>query len=425
MNKLIHRIKEKWGEVGFQKYFKNTGWMFVGQLAMIISLIINIWLARYFGPDKYGAISYIFAFVGIFSFIANFGIGEILIRELVKNPNKRNELLGTSFWLLSLGGFLAFLISSITGLVTEPDTFTKMLIILYSTIFIWSPVNVISAYFQATVQAKKNAQVQIIGTILVSLFKVAIILSGKGVIWIIFAFTLDYVVGAVLYVVSYIKSDLKIKDWVFNKTIARQFLSSSFLLMLSGATGYLLLRIDQVMIKFYLEKESVGIYAAGVKLSEIWYFIPGIIAGSLSPAIINAKTRGKEFYTNRLKKLYLLLGSIALFISIFVTLLAPFIIKILYGGEYIESISVLQIYIWSSIGLFIGVGINKHLITENHLKTIFFYSSFSAILNIVLNMIMIPKLGINGSAYATLISYSVGPLIILMMYKLKILKYEK
>ncbi len=99
MENIKNQIIKIWQHAGFQKYFRNTGWMFLGQFSMILSLTMNIWLARYFGPEKYGLINYTIAFVGMFSFIANLGISEILIRELVKNPEKRNKLLGTSFLL--------------------------------------------------------------------------------------------------------------------------------------------------------------------------------------------------------------------------------------------------------------------------------------------------------------------------------------
>ena len=136
MKDIREIIKKTWKHDGFQRYFKNTGWMFLGQLSTILSLVMNIWLAKYFGPEKYGAISYVFAFVGIFSFIANFGVGEILVRELVQHPDKKNKLLGTASYLLLAGGFLAFIISSLAGIITEPETFIKILIVCYSTIFI-------------------------------------------------------------------------------------------------------------------------------------------------------------------------------------------------------------------------------------------------------------------------------------------------
>ena len=406
-------IKEKWNHAGFQKYLKNTGWMFFGQLSMIISLVINIWLARYLGPEKFGTINYVFAFVGIFSFIANMGIGDILIRELVKNPHKKNELLGTAAWLLTIGGITSFILSSISAVLFEPSSLTRVLIILYSVTSTLSAANVIASYFQATVRAKRNAIAQIIITTTISAFKIFLILTGKGIIWIVFAFTLDYIIGTITYIINYKLSGLKISQWVFDKATAKDFLSASSYLMLSAVTGYLLLKIDQVMIKFYLTETSVGLYAVAVKLSEIWYFIPGIICGSVFPAIINAKKTHEEMYSRRLRNLYIFLAGTALLIAIPITILAPWIIKLLYGTAYITSTPILQIYVWSGIGFFLSTGINKYFLAENYLKSILIFNSVAVIINIGLNVILIPSVGLTGAAWATLISYSIGPILIL------------
>jgi O-antigen/teichoic acid export membrane protein len=423
----ISRIKEKWAHAGFQKYLQNTSWMFFGQLSMIISLVINIWLARYLGPEKFGIISYVFAFVGIFSFIANMGISDILIRELVKNPHKRDELLGTASYLLSIGGVTSFLICSISAVLFETSPLTRVLIILYSLTSILSAVNVISSYFQATVQSKRNAIAQIIITTAISALKIFFILTGKGIIWIVFAFTLDYIIGTAIYILNYLLSGLKISQWTFNKEIAKTFLSASAYLTLSAVTGYLLLKIDQVMIKFYLTETSVGLYAVAVKLSEVWYFIPGIICSSIFPAIINAKKVHEEMYSRRLRNLYIFLASTALLIAIPVAILAPWIIKLLYGITYIASTPILQIYVWSGIGLFLSVGINKYFLTENYLKSILIFNSVAVIINIILNIILIPRIGLTGAAWATLISYSIGPTIILLTNRFPSIKkfYER
>jgi O-antigen/teichoic acid export membrane protein len=393
--------------------------MFLGQATMIVSLIINIWLARYLGPENFGKLNYVFAFVGIFGFLTNLGINEILIRNIVKNPEKRDELLGTAFWLMAAGGIASFILISILSFVFERSPIIRSLIILYSTIALTSPINVVSAYFQATVQAKKNAVVQIFGTLLVSLFKIFLIFSGKGIIWLVFAFVLDYIIGAGLHIINYFKSNLKIKSWKFNKKIAKEFLSASYLIMLSSVTGYLLLKIDQVMVKFFLDEAAVGIYAAAVKISEIWYFIPGIICSSLFPAIINAKKTNPYTYKKRLSLLYLFLGGIALAIAVPVVIMSPFIIKILFGSEYIMAIPILQIYVWSGIGLFLSIGINRYFMVEDKLKSIFYYSLLAVIINVGLNFILIPKVGLTGAAWATLISYSIGPIIVLILHKIK------
>jgi O-antigen/teichoic acid export membrane protein len=410
----ISYIKEKWQHAGFQKYSKNTVWMFIGQSSTLISFAINIWLARYLGPTNFGTLSYIIAFVGIFGFLANLGINGILIRDLVKYPGKRDELLGTAFWLLTLGGLTAFILVIISSFILESSSLIRALIIMYSTTFLFSPVTVVASYFQATVQAQKNAWVQIIGVLIIATIKAILILSGKGIIWLAASFVFDYILSASLYAYNYHKSGFKIRLWKFNKVLAIDFLKASWFLMLSAVAGYLLLRIDQVMVKLYLGEASVGIYTVAVRLSEIWYFIPGIICGSLFPAIVNAKITDKKMYFDRLKKLYLFLGGTAFLIAIPMTILAPWIIRILFGMQYMASVPILQIYVWSGIGLFLSTAITQYFTTENYLRTIFYYNLLAITINVILNFILIPTVGLTGAAWATLISYSIGPIIILV-----------
>ncbi len=109
----------------------------------------------------------------------------------------------------------------------------------------------------------------------------------------------------------------------------------------------------------------------------------------------------------------------AFMIAIPITIMSKYIIYFLYGIEYMSSVTILNIYVWSGLGMFIAIGINKYLIVENKLKSIFFYNILAVILNIILNMILIPKIGINGAAIATLISYSISPIIFLSIYNLK------
>lgn len=405
-------IKDKWSHTGFQKYFQNTSWMFAGQVANIVSLFINIWIARYLGPENFGHLSFIFAFVGIFSAISNLGLNDVLIRDLVRYPEKRDIYLGTSAWLLSLGGVTAFILVVTSAFIFEPAGMIRTLIVVAGLTTLFSAQNVIPAYFQARVEAKKNSIAQIVGVITVSLIKIYFILSGKGIIWFTFAFVLDFIFGLVLYTLNYKLSGLKFSDWKFDKSVAKELFSNSYLLMLSSVAGYLLLRVDQVMINSYLDGVATGLYAAAVRLSEIWYFIPSIITASLFPAIVNAHKMSSELYHRRLEKLYLFLLLSGLIIAIPTTILAPLIIKILYGSAYIAAIPILQIYIWSGVGLFLNTGLIKYLLTENKPEAIFTLNIFSVLINIGLNMLLIPMMGLTGAAWSTLIAYIVSPLFI-------------
>ena len=125
----------------------------------------------------------------------------------------------------------------------------------------------------------------------------------------------------------------------------------------------------------------------------------------------------KKYITQDLKKLSLLLLSLAIIISLSMTVLSSFFIHLIYGQAFMGASIILQIYVWSSVGTFLGVLASNYLITENNQKTLIFMTFIPMIINVILNILWIPKYGIVGSAYATLISYSFGPLTLLLFKK--------
>jgi O-antigen/teichoic acid export membrane protein len=170
------------------------------------------------------------------------------------------------------------------------------------------------------------------------------------------------------------------------------------------------MKIDQVMIKNFMEIKEVGYYAAAVKLCEAWYFVPMAVSTSVFPAIVNAKQTSEKLYLNRLQKLYDFLAAIAIIIAIPVTFLSGFIIDILFGPKFQPAASVLTIYIWAGVATFLGVASSQYLIAENLTKLSFYRTLIGMIINVILNLYLIPVYGINGAAIATLISYSLATL---------------
>lgn len=423
-NKINRFIPEKWQWVlnhgGFRRYFKNTGWMFLGQvISLTLSFFIGVWLARYLGPENFGIISYVIAFAGLFSFIASLGVDGILNRELVAHPEKRDELMGTAFRLKLIGGFLSFFVTVIAAFVFESSWLIRNLITLYSLVFVMQAINVISIFFQAQVLSKNNVRAVLIATVISSVLKVILILSGKGIIWLVLIYFLDSVWQGLGYILAYRRYKLKIINWKYNKELAHKIINSSWFLMLSSASVYIYMKVDQVMINHFMGERFVGLYAAAIRMVEVWYFVPVIICSSIFPAIINAKKTDNLVYKKRLKALYLLMVVIAVAIAVPISILSPWLISTFFGSEFSASAPILSLYIWSSIGFFIGWAINQYLLSEDRTQATMFYNLFSMILNIVLNFILIPKLGLLGAAWATLISYSIMPVFILITNRMK------
>jgi len=416
-NQIIS-LKEYFDLEGFKKYLRNTGWIFLGKIfSLIVSFFVMAYVARYLGPSNYGLLSYAVSFVGLFSFIANLGIDQIVYREIIRYPEKRNEYLGTSFFLKIMGGILAFLSVLITVLILQQENTTNILILLIAFAFIFQSFYVINGFFGAQLLSKYPTIASICVIFILSVIKIILVLSGKGIIYFSAVYLLESILYALSFLLIYKIFKQSILSWRFNKNMAKQILRDSWPLLFVSVFALIYSRFDQIMVKHMINQTAVGFYDVAVRVAEVWYFIPGLITASLVPAIVNAKKINEIVYKKRLKDLLLLIFIISVAISLPIFLLAKPIISIFFGSAYLPAISVLQIYVWAGIGLAIAEVVNQYLITENFTKIFFISSCIGMILNLTLNFVFIPLYGINGAAIATLVSYSSLPVTIWIILK--------
>lgn len=408
-------IKKLATHTGFKRYFKNTSWLLVEKvIRMFLGLIIGVLVARYLGPDEFGTLNYVISLVGIIAIIGTFGLDGILIRNLVKDESKRDSILGTAFWLRIFGSFLVFLILYIVVSFTSNDSRTNFFIYIIAGTTIFSAFNVIDFYFQAKVLSKYIVKINILGLFISSGIKIIFILMGAPLIYFIFLITLDslFLMGGFIYI--YVKQKLSIWRWTFDKSIAIQMLKDGWPLIISFVMISVYMKLDQVMIHEMLGNDAVGQYAAGVRLSTAWYFIPSVIASSFFPAIINAKKIDNALYYSRLQKMYNIMIWLAIFIAVPMTFFSDSLIILLYGDAYVEAGTILMIHIWAGIFVFANMVNNNWYMTENKQLYAMVYTSIGAVVNIVLNYIFILNFGIVGAAIATIISYFVASYLCLL-----------
>ncbi len=406
---MISKIKSLQNHQGFMRYFKNTSWLFAEKiLRMAVGLFVGIWVARYLGPEQYGLLSYAQSFVGIFAIIATLGLDGIVVRELVKDESRRDELIGTAFWLKVIGAIAVLFLLAIAVQFTSNDHYTNTLVFIIASAIIFQSFNVIDFYFQSKVMSRYVVFANIISLFLSSLVKIILILYEAPLIAFAWVVLFDGIVLACGFIYFYIACNETFRNWKFSKSSAKNMLKDSYPLIIAGVINSIYMKVDQVMIKEMLDVTQVGYYSVAVKLSEVWFSVGVIICNSLFPAIVNAKKVSKEFYYQRLQNLFLFLVIIAYLLAIIVYFLSDFIILALYGKEFIKASSVLTIHIFSVIFVYLGVSSGRWLINENKTMLNFYRNLGGMAINIMLNVVFIEKYGIVGAAYASLIAYIIA-----------------
>jgi O-antigen/teichoic acid export membrane protein len=402
---LIAPIKQAFSHQGFRKYFFNTGWLMADKvLRLFVGLFVGVYVARYLGPERFGVLNFAMSFVALFGAFATLGLDGIVVRNAVRDPDCRDELLGTAFGLRLIGGFI--LLAAVYGAIrlTDSDPLTRLMVMVIALGQVLQAFQVIEFYFQSQVMARLTAIAGMSGLIVSSAIKLGLIWSEASLVWFAWVVVAENGIKGIVLAILYLKQRIPLLRWRFRLNQAKMLLKDSWPLILSGLVVMVYMRIDQVMIKMMLDDKAVGNYAAAVKLSEAWYFIPFIIADSLFPALTKAKKKSYDAY---LKKLYLLYSTSVLvgyLFAIFISIFSPNIIILLFGYEYVSSTAALAILSWG--GIFIGLSRNYGiwLINENYTKKNVYRTSLGALVNIILNYLLIPKFNINGAAYSTLFS---------------------
>lgn len=373
-------------------------------LRIITGLFVGVYVARYLGPEQFGIYSYAAAFVALFGAIARLGLDGIVVRDLVNSPEERDVYLGTAFWLKLIGALLVLGLLTIAVQFTSNDATRNLYIFIIGSGLIFQSFGVVDFYFQSKVLSKYVTIAKLIQLVLSSLLKLYFIFIQADLFWFVLVILIDQISLALSLAVAYWRQKIGSFFRCFDFDTAKVMLKNCWPLILSGIAITIYIRIDQIMIKEMLGEREVGLYSAAIKLSEAWYIVPVIITSSLFPAIVNAKKISEELYHQRLQRLCTLVVWLAIAVALPMTFLADSVVSLLYGYLYQEAGNVLAIHVWGAVFVFLGISSGAFFTIENYTKKSLYRTALGAISNVLFNLVLIPRYGINGAAMATVLS---------------------
>ncbi|WP_200874893.1 flippase [Desulfonatronum thiodismutans] len=392
---------------GLLKILDNIGWLFFDKiLRMGVGLLVGVWVARYLGPEQFGLLSFALAFIGLFGAVATLGLHGIVVRDIVQDQTSGNETLGTAFVLQLLGGLTAYLLVFATISYFRPDDdLTRTIVAILGFTLVLRAGETIKYWFESQVQSKFVVWVENTTFLLIAGIKVAMILTHAPLTAFAWAILAEAALVAASLLVVYSRTSRRLHAWKPGMRRAKTLLRDSWPLILSGMAVMIYMRIDQIMLGQMIGDEAVGIYSAAVRVSEVWYFIPMAITASVFPSILEAKKRSEELYYQRLQKLFDLMAWISVAIALPMTFLSSHLIVILFGQAYEQAGAVLTIHIWAAVFVFLGAASSRWFLAENRQILSMQRSLLGAGMNVGLNILLIPRFGATGAAYATVVSY--------------------
>ena len=387
-----------------RKIAQNAIWIILCRIVQsIISLVIGMMSARYLGPSNYGVINYAASIVAFAVPIMYLGINNILVQEIINNPDDEGKIIGTSVTLsffsaiACIAGVFAF-----TSIVNAGETETIVVCLLYSLLMLFQSVDLIQYWFQAKLISKYASVASLIAYICVAVYRLYLLFSRKSVYMFALSQMIDFlVIAAILYIVY---SKLNGPKFEFSLGTAKRIFSKSRYYIVSSLMVTIFAQTDKIMLKLMLSEEAVGYYSAAVTCAGITAFVFAAIIDSFRPAIFETKKQDKEIYETNISRLYSIILYLSLFQSLFMAIFSNEIIYILYGSQYAPASSALQIIVWYTTFAYLGSVRNIWILAESKHKYLWIINLAGALANILLNYICRPCWGINGAAFASLIT---------------------
>lgn len=399
------------------KFLSNTGWILGGKIfQMLIALVVNSITARYLGPGNYGIINYTSAYVAFFSSLSTLGLSAIIIKEIVENKEQDGEILGTSIVMRLCCSMLSMIsiYFLVKGIHTDEPLILKVAV-LQSIGIVFASFDTITFWYQSKLMSKVTTIIQSIAYLVMTVYRVIILILEKDVEWFAFAVSLDTIVVAIFLMFTYEKQ--KERKLKFSKKWIKILLAQSYPIILAQIMSTFYSQMDRIMLGNMIDQTSVGLYSTAVTIAGLWSFIPVAFLDSARPIIMEEKSKNQELYLRRLKQLYAFIIWLSIIYAVFMNIFSKIIIYILYGEDYMEANLALCIVVWYCAFSYLGSAKNIWIICEKKMKYETIFTAVGAICNLVLNMILIPYWGIEGAAVATLITQIVTNYLIMFVFK--------
>lgn len=401
------------------KVAKNAVWIIGGRIAQsVLALVINMLTARYLGPSNYGLITYASSLVAFVVPIMQLGLSNVLVQEIVNRPTEEGKVLGTSMAMSLVSSVFCIIgLTAFVFAVSPQETETIRVCFLYSILLIFQALEHIQYWYQAKLISKYTSIIGIGAYIAVSAYKIYLLATEKSVHWFALSNALDYGIIAIAGIILYRR--LGGQKLRFSWNVGRQMLTRSRHYILSSMMVTVFAQTDKIMINMMIGETATGYYGAAVTCAGLLSFVYSAIIDSFRPSIFEGQNESKDLFRHRLTMLYSIVVYLSLAQSLFMTLFAKWIIAFLYGNDYTPAISALRIIVWYTTFSYLGAVRNIWILANGQQKHLWKINLSGAAANIVLNAILIPIMGIDGAAIASLatqiftnviISYIIKPI---------------
>jgi O-antigen/teichoic acid export membrane protein len=383
-----------------------VGWRLSDQAVQgLLTAAVMVVTARVLGPSRLGELSFVLAIGAMASPIISTH-NQVIVHDLVSQPAARRTILGAS---LVYGMSLALAIASalvVVALVAVDERTTRVALILGAITLPCVALAIGEGALQADARGREIAIARSGSSLIGATLKLSVVVIGGGVAGFVVAGTAQALLTSIallLFARSRVRDAFPLQvDWSRVRDLARRSLP----LALSALSMSVYMLVDQVVLGFMVDDAELGRYAAAVRIAIAPIVLPMVVMTSATPGLAALRTESHELYIAQLQRLVKLLALSGVLIGGAIALAAPLLVRVLYGQPYSGAGSVLSIVAVADIFVFLSVATGVWFVFEGRQTSYMTRAIIGAFINVALLLVLIPRYGGHGAAWAALAAYA-------------------
>lgn len=389
-----------------QTFGKNSIFQAGEQLINIVfGLAITIYLAREWGPSLFGVWSISLALLRMAMTCLSFGLDTIILRHCSQQMEPDERFL-SGVLVLRAANAAIILVVALVGvnlLPADDRTLGNLTLVMLAALLVL-PFEGLEFWFRATKDAAAPAIARSVSVVAGSLMKAALVASGAAVIYVGAAHAAQIGLFGIILLAIYIWRGHRFE---FDRDVLHQavaFYREAWPLFVT-TLGYLVYaRIDIMMLAWLRGDHAAGTYAATVRISEVFDLAPVILLTAASPFLFNGMRNNIKAFSAIFQVVLTYLNILFLAGAVIISLMAPFLVWLLFGESYSESAGFLSIHIFGIVFIAQGVATQYWWVARRRQRIVMWRALAGGVVNVVLNLLLIPEYGGYGAAIATVIS---------------------
>lgn len=407
-----------------QKTFKrNVGWIFIGNVAhAVLQYLLNIYIARVFSTDDYGLINYAASLIAFFTSVGTLGFSGIIIKSFSEDEKNTGKYLGSAIGarlMFSVGAIV--LLQVIVRTANSEDAMLPTIVFYQSISILFGAFDLIVYWFRYQYEAQRVAVLKLAAFFVSAAWRIVVVAVFRSLTGYVFGVTLETVVFSILLAVSFRKNYPEHR-FRFSARTVRDLLLISYPFITSEILSTIYGQTDKIMLKSMMNNEAVAMYSVALTLASAISIIPQALIEGFRPDILKYRATDPAQYHRRLKQLYASVFWICIAYCIAITVLAKWIILILYGEKYLGAVPALSLVVWYTTFSYFGSINNIYMVAENKAKWVQITTLVGALTNVCLNFLLIPRFGVVGAAGASLLTQFIANFV--MVYLIKPLRED-